>query len=765
MLAIASRLGPYEIVAPLGAGGMGEVYRARDTRLEREVAVKVLPEPFTKDPDRLARFEREAKAVAALSHPNILAVHDYGTDGAVTYLVMELLEGETLRSRMARGPLPWREAVEVGEAVAQGVAAAHAKGIVHRDLKPENLFLTADGQVKILDFGLARIAALPNTQSETRPYVPAETQPGTVLGTVGYMSPEQVRGQPVDVRSDIFSLGCVLYEMVTGIHPFARETAAETQAAILRDEPPHLGASGAIVPVDVERVIRHCLEKSLDVRCQAARDLALALRAVATGSDAGTRSPATRTKSGGSRHRKAIESLAILPLVNVSGDPKLDYLSDGITESIIYMLSRVPKLRVMARSTVFRYKGREVDAQAVGQELNVRAVFTGRMLAQGNRLTIKAELVDVTDGAQLWSEQHGRELSEILAIEEAIAREIADTLRLRLSGDQKKRLRKRPTENAEAYRLYLKGRYHWNKRNEEGIRKAIRLFEQALDQDPNCAQAYAGLADCYALLPNYASEAPKESLPKAEAAAKRALELDETLAEAHASLGMVRYSFNWNWTEAEREYRRATELNPNYATAHHWYAYLLMLLGRFDEALVTLARAQEIDPLSLIINATSAYILYFARRYDEAVEHSQRALAMEENFSPSQYFLALACEQKGWHDRALAAFHKALLLAGENTGCDAAALAHGYATAGRTAEAQQILDELIQRSQTRYVPAFYVALVALGLGDTPTALQWLEKGYEERDYYLIYLKVDPRLDPLRGDARFTDLLQRVGLAG
>jgi eukaryotic-like serine/threonine-protein kinase len=765
VLVVSSRLGPYAIVAPLGAGGMGEVYRARDTRLEREVAIKVLPEPFAHDPHRLARFEREAKAVAALSHPNILGIHDYGTDGAVTYAVMELLEGETLRRRLSRGPLPWWEAVVVAAAVAEGLAAAHTKGIVHRDLKPENLFLTTDGRVKILDFGLARITPVPNSSAETVSYIPAETDPGTVLGTVGYMSPEQVRAQEVDARSDLFSLGCVLYEMVSGRRAFARETAAETQTAILREEPPDLPACGVSAPSGLEQLIRHCLEKSTERRCQTARALASALHNVASGTDSSTASLAPRGTAPGRRLRKAIDSLAILPLVNASQDPNLEYLSDGITESIIHILSRLPRLRVMARSTVFRYKGREVDAQAVGRSLNVRAVFTGRMRTRGECLIIQAELVDVADGALLWNEQLSRALSEIFAIEEAIAREIVDTLRLRLSGEQKKRLRKRPTENTQTYQLYLKGRYHWNKRNLDGIRKAIVHFEQAIDQDPTYAQAYAGLADCYALLPNYASEAPKESFPRALAAGQRALELDDTLAEAHASVGMAKYFFNWGWADAEREFLRAIDLNPSYATAHHWYAYLLMLLGRFEQALSELARAQELDPLSLIINATSGYILYFARRHDEAIERCERALAMEENFSPAQYMLALACEQKGLHDQAIAAFQKSLRLAGESAGCDAAALAHAYALAGRTAEARTILNELLERSKQRYVPAFYMALISVGLGDLETALQWLEKAYQDRDFYLIYLKVDPRLDPLRGDVRFTDLLRRVGLAG
>jgi serine/threonine-protein kinase len=764
MLAASDRLGPYEIVAALGAGGMGQVYRARDMRLDRDVAIKVLREPFTKEPTLLARFEREAKAIAALSHPNILAIHDYGTHEGITYAVMELLEGETLRKHLLQGALPWPKAVTIAIGVVEGLAAAHAKGIVHRDLKPENLFLTTDGRVKILDFGLVRMAPPPvDVLAETAPYVPAETETGMVVGTVGYMSPEQIRAQPVDARSDIFSLGCVLYEMVSGRRAFARETPAETQTAILHEEPTDLAACGVVVPAELSRLIRDCLAKSVEARYQTAHELVALLQAVPKETDSNQHGSGVSGKNS-RRGRKSITSLAILPLLNAGQDPNLEYLSDGITESIIHIMSRLPRLRVMARSTVFRYKGRDVDAQAVGRALNVRAVFTGRMLLRGAALVIRAELVDVTDGAVLWSEQYSRQVAEVFAVEEAIAREIADALRVQLSSDQKKRLRKRPTENTEAYQLYLKGRFHWNKRNEQGIRKAIVHFEQAVEQDPAYAQAYAGLADCYALLPNYAGEPPREFVPRAEAAARRALELDDTIAEAHASLGMAQYSFNWNWRESEREFQRAVELNPNYATAHHWYAYLLMLLGRFDEALAKLARARELDPLSLIINATSGYILYFARRTDEAIEHCERALALEENFSPSQYMLGLVYQQKGWHDRAIACFQKSLALSGEHAGCDAASLAHAYALAGRTSEAQKILDDIKHRSAERFVPPFFVALISAGLGDQETALEWLEKSFAARDFYLIYLKIEPRLDPLRRNSRFADLLRQVDLA-
>ena len=556
MLAASSRLGPYEIVAPLGAGGMGEVYRARDTRLGREVAVKVLPEPFASNPDRLARFEREAKAVAALSHPNILGIHDYGTHEGVTYAVMELLEGETLGSRLAKGPVPWREAVEFGAAIAEGLAAAHAKGIVHRDLKPENLFLTADGRVKILDFGLARMTPLANMQSETGPYVPAETDAGTVMGTVGYMSPEQVRGQTADARSDLFSFGCVLYEMVVGRRPFQRDTAAETMTAILHDEPPDPTVSGKQVPAELGRLIRHCLAKSPNQRLQSARDLSLGLRATAT--DPGYHRPVvTRPRPrlvvtliaamlliggiaasayfltrGGkpsdlgkpAEEAKTIEALAVLPFVNVGGDPKTEYLSDGLAEHLINSLSRVGRegLKVRPFTSVSRYKGKEPNIPTFGRELNVQMIVTGKLHQEGDDLTISVAVVDVREDNQFWGDTYRGKRDGILDLQDRIARDVAANLRLRLSGEEEQRLTKRHTEDPEAYLLYREGVYHWNKFIEPELKTAKEYFERALKKDPNYALAYSGLARYYILL-GAVHRGPQETFPEARKYLAKAL--------------------------------------------------------------------------------------------------------------------------------------------------------------------------------------------------------------------------------------------------
>jgi serine/threonine protein kinase/tetratricopeptide (TPR) repeat protein len=766
MLNAGTRLGPYEVVARIGAGGMGEVYRAHDTRLGRDVAVKVLPDRLADDAEALARFDREVHAVAALSHPNILALYDFGKDQNHVYAVTELLEGETLRGRIERSPLPWRKALELAIAIAEGIAAAHARGIVHRDLKLDNLFLTTDGRIKILDFGLARMDAPPVSQMETATFPPNQTDPGTVMGTVGYMAPEQVRCLPVDTRCDIFAFGCVLYEMLTGRQAFHRDTVVETMTAILHDEPPDLAACGHEIPPEIDGVIRHCLEKNPEQRYQSARDLAFALRALLTGSDAGKSgaragSPARRP-SAAPRRSRAIDSLAVLPFSNASSDQGVEYLSDGITESLIYGLSQLPKLRVMARSTVFRYKGKEADPQEVGRTLGVRAILSGRVLVLGDRLVIKTELVDVTDGALLWGEQYSRKLADVLAIQEEISAEITAKLRLRLTGEDKKKLARRATSSTAAYQLYLKGRFHWNRRTEESFRRAIEYFLAAIAKDSNYALAHAGLADGYNMLGAYGLLPPLESYPKAEAALARALEIDDTLAEAHTSLAWTKLAFAWDWPGAEQEFRRALALNPSYATAHHWYAYLLINLGRLDEAATQMEAAQELDPLSPIITANVGYRHYFAGQFGQAAEQFHKALEIDPHFSVAHTYLGRLAERQKRYDDAVASFQRAILFSGSDSEF-VACLGHAHAVAGRPDETRKVLADLELAARRRYVPAFHFALVHTGLGDADQAISWLERAFAERDGFLTYLKIDERLDPLRGDPRFADLYRRVGL--
>jgi serine/threonine protein kinase/tetratricopeptide (TPR) repeat protein len=797
MLEASTKLGPYEIVASLGAGGMGEVYRARDTRLGREVAIKVLPEPFATNPDRQGRFEREARAVAALSHPNILAIHDYGTQGSVTYAVMELLEGETLRARLAKGPLSWREAVEIGAAIADGLAAAHAKGIIHRDLKPENLFLTADGRVKILDFGLARITPLLDSQGETGPYISAETDPGAVMGTVGYMSPEQVRGLPADARSDLFSFGCVMYEMVAGVRAFQRETGAETMTAILHDEPPDLTISGHLVPAELGRIIRHCLAKSPNQRLQSAHDLALGLRATAS-DPALRRLPVARHSSrrliavivgallisatgvsaylltrGSNRpdngkpsgDAKAIEAIAILPFENVGNDPDAENVSDGIPESIIRSLYEVHSLRVRPFSSVSRFKGRgkDLDLQEVGRQLKVQAVLTGTLTPQKNGFSLSVELVDVRDLSGLWSGQYDRERTPVQRMPEEIAKQVCVKLGLKLTAEEEKRLSKRYTDNSEAYQLYLKGRYFWNKRTEEGMKKGVEYFNQSIEKDSAYTLAYAGLADSYVQLANYGFAAPKEAMPKAKESALKALDIDEKLAEAHTALGFISERYDWNWLEAERRYKRAIELNRNYPTAHLWYAYHLGDRRRFDDALAESRRAQELDPLWLMGSATVGWVFYFARQYDEAVEQFQKTLEIDPHFWVAHDYLARVYYQKGMYDEAIATFRKANTLS-PATPVLIAELGYTQAVLGKRSEAEKALQELKELSTRRYVPAFWFAFLFSGLGEKDRAVEWLEKAFEERSGVFGYLEAEPMFDRFRSDPRVMDFLWRIGTA-
>ncbi len=757
-------MGPYQILAPIGAGGMGEVYRARDTRLDRDVAIKVLPEHLAQNPEALARFEREAKAVAALSHPNILAIHDVGNEGGIRYAVMELLEGETLRSRLERSAPAWRKSVEIGAILADGLAAAHSKDIVHRDLKPENIFLTSDGRVKILDFGLARWQPRRTDSDES----PTESQGRTILGTVGYMSPEQARGVSADATSDIFSLGCVLYEMLAGRRAFGRSTPTDTLAAILKDDPPPIAESGKSIPPDLDRIVARCLEKNPQQRFHSAHDLAFALRAV--DSPAVARTPrrwlapslAALLLAGLAagvyvvRSRPAVDSLAVLPFANASGDPSTEYLSDGITENLTNSLSQLAGLRVAARSLAFRHKGRGVDPQKAGRDLGVGVVLTGRVVQRGDSLNIQADLMTVADGAQLWGRQYDRKLSDILEVQEQIAREVTEKLRLRPASAR------RSTENTEAYQLYLKGRYLWNRRTEQTLRRAVEYFQQAIEKDANYAQAWAGLADCYAVFTNYSVEPPREAGPKALAAATRAIQLDESLAEAHTSLAMTKTK-EWDWAGAEREFQRATQLNPNYPTTHHWYGIVLSATGRADQDVASVRRAQQLDPLSMVIGGGVGFELYWARRYDEAIVQIRKALEMDPNFGRAHWYLGLPLEQKGLYQEAIAEFQQALRLMGGDPSV-IGGLGHAYAVSGNRAEANRRLQELKDLSKQRYVAPFETALVYTGLGDKERAFEWLEKAYEDRSWGMVRLKVDPRLDPLRSDRRFTGLLRRMNLA-
>ncbi len=798
-LASGTRLGPYEILAPLGAGGMGEVYRARDTRLGRGVAIKVLPAAFSADPDRLRRFEQEARAASALNHPNILAIYDVGTHGGEPYVVSELLEGETLRERLGGLALSARKAVDYGIQTAEGLAAAHEKGIVHRDLKPENLFVTKDGRVKILDFGLVKLTRpeVPSGPLTEVPTATAGTEPGLVMGTVGYMSPEQVRGQAVDHRSDIFAFGAILYETLAGRRAFRGDSAVETMNAILKEDPLELSETSRSVPPALERIVRRCLEKRAEERFQSARDIAFALEETVSGSASQTAAawPAWRSRwilwpaslgiglvallavllalnAGGLKERlfgggqpAPIRSLAVLPLENLSRDPEQEYFADGMTEALITDLAQIGALRVISRTSVMRYKGTEKSLREIARELNVDGVVEGSVLRAGERVRITAQLIQAPTDRHLWAKSYERNLRDVLALQSEIARAITDEIRIKITREERARLSKSRPLEPEAYQLYLKGRYFWNKRSEEGFKRGIDYFNQAIHKDPNYALAYAGLAYSYNLLGHelYSVLHPREAYPKAKAAATKALELDETLAEAHSVLADIRFRYDWDWLGAEREHKRAIELNPGYATAHQWYSHYLLPMGRTDESLAESKLALELDPLSLIINLHLGWHYLYVRQYDKAIEQLRKTLELDPNFVLARLFLGQAYEQKAMHEEAIVEFQKAISLS-RGGPVHVAALGHAYAVSGKRGEAQKVLERLIELSKRRYVPSYEISVIYAGLGDKEQAFAWLQKAYEERDSsWLLDVNLDPRFDDLRSDPRFADLVRRVGL--
>ncbi len=775
-----TRLGPYEILALIGVGGMGEVYRARDTRLGREIAVKVLADHLARDPESLARFEREARAVATLAHPNILDVHDIGNEAGVAYFVTELLEGEALRARLTGSPLPWRTAVEIGLAISDGLASAHAHGIVHRDLKPENVFLTFDGRVKILDFGLARLE--PEKSPETSATVATPTKTGTVMGTAGYMSPEQAKGSRADPRSDIFALGCILYEMATGKRAFFGGSWPETQAAILRDEPANPGDLVPDLPDHLTLVILRCLAKHPESRFESARDLAFALKVTRPESGRLPTAPPPRARlarpafllagsavvtalivlgvSAWLQRGGPIDSLAVLPFINASKDPNAEYLSAGITESVINSLLQLPRLRVIPHASVSEYKGRR-DPFEFGKALNVRAVLTGQVTQIGDNLVVQAELTDVNRRSLMWGKRFQEKVADAFAVQERIAQEILKSLRLKLTGEEEQQLAKHYTEDAEAYKLYQWGRLYWNKRTPEGIAKGIDFFQRAIARDPGYSLAYAGLADSLLLVAFYGALPPKEILPKARDAAMRALELDPDLADAHALLADLKYLFEWDWPNAEKEFRRAIELNPNYPTAHQWYANYLAVLQRPEEACAEILRAEALDPLNPVIIMDVGFTCHYpAGEYDKAVEQYRKVLAVDANFVLARLYLGLAHIRRNDLAQAITELETVKRLEpGEPD--PIALLGYAFALNGQRPEAMRALAELQALSKQRYVSPFPVAWVHLGLGDKDRAFEFLEKAYEERAGRLVYLKVERAFDPLRSDPRFGGLVRRL----
>jgi serine/threonine protein kinase/tetratricopeptide (TPR) repeat protein len=779
---------------------MGEVYRARDTRLERDVAVKVLPAAFADDPDRRARFDREAKAVAALSHPNILAIHDFGTHENITFAVMELLEGETLRSRLSKGPLPWRQTVEMATAIADGLTAAHAKGIVHRDLKPENLFLTTDGRVKILDFGLARIEQAPNLDSETSPHVPAQTDPGTVLGTIGYMSPEQVRGQPADTRSDIFSFGCVLYEMLTGQRAFQRKTSADTISAILRDEPPDPGTYIQHIPRAVEHTIPLCLRKNPDQRTQTACDLANMLRSIAPeGSDPqvllsapafrrslprqawivaamllmalgitgvyflmGTRPAEGQNKSS----IDAMDTIAVLPFINEGDDPKTEYLSDGIANQIIDGLSQVRRqnLKVRPFTSVSRFKKKELDIPTCGRELNVQMIVTGKLQQISDDMSIHVAVINVRDDVQLWGHTYRGKRATILDMQDEIARDVATNLRLRLTDEEESRLTKRYTQDPEAYLLFREASYHFNNLSEQELEISIDYCRRAIKKDAGYALAYARLGRCYIALGSI-YQGPIKTFPEAKSHLAKALQIDAAVPEAHSAMGVIHLFYDWDWKAAQRELKLGDDLNSNTPSwAPSYYGFYLAAMDQPPEALAVTRRSQELDPLSAVPRNHLATCCIWMRQYDQAIAESQKALELSPTYGLAYRDLGLAYCQVGQHEKAIEALQQGLRLTNGHPWFQGL-LGYAYGRVGQSVEARRVLNDLNGlAAKGRFGSAFSIARIHAALGEKDQAFEWLRKAGDERDPLVIWLKVDPTMDNLRSDPRFGDLLKHVGLA-
>jgi eukaryotic-like serine/threonine-protein kinase len=826
----------YRILRRLGKGGMGEVLLGEDTKQHgRKVALKVLPHEVTRSEGRLRRFKQEARAILALNHPNILTIFEIGESAGSYYIATEYIEGETLRHCLWRGPLQLDETLGIVIQVAMALEAAHTAGVVHRDIKPENIMLrqdkfVRDRFVKVLDFGLAKLTDSPSSDPEAVTMPITETNPGAIMGTSGYMSPEQAQGEGIDERTDIFSLGVVLYEMVAGAPPFKGKTDSHTRVAIIDHEPVPLAHHMSNVPRQLERIVAKALAKDRLKRYQTITDLKLDLEQLrdelhsseapaltrhttrttqteqlstmptvmkSEDSTVGEGAPVvSRTDKAKPSERRMlaygivalvavlttivgallfiswrppINSVAILPFVNDSKDPNAEYLSDGLTESIINSLSQLPNLKVMSRNAAFRFKDPNLDPLEAGRSLNVGAVLTGRLVKLDDRLVIKTELIKVEDGSQLWGDEYSSNPADIFSVQEEVSKKISESLRLRLSGEDQEKLTKRYTKDAEAFQLYMKGRYAWNRRNEEGFRNGVEFFKRAEEKDPTFALAFSGLADSYALLCDIGVARPVDEMPKAKAAAQRAVDADPTLAEAYTSRAFVRLAYDWDWLGAQSDFQQALKLNPKYPTAHQWYASYLMQMGKFSQAKAEIEEAHKLDPLSPIISANTGLYSYYEHNYDDAIAKYKETLRSDPDFWVVRHYLALAYVQKGMHNEAIAELRKLIKVPEsgpipdkvvETESETSASLGFAYGMAGKPAEARAILHQLDALSKRRYVSPLYFAIVYAGLKDNDKAIDYLNKAFEARHPGLVLIRIEPMFDGLRADDRFKQLTKR-----